>query len=374
MKLKNFLLPVLISLLLTDGYSLPRFSLRGGGGDCLSCHVNPTGGNMRNRSGWSFGKNVLPMISPRSDFEMSNRIGDNIQFGLDFRGQALLRMRDKTEFGIHRMTGSVYTNVDLSEEISVFARYDFIQDIWEAYGIAHILPNNSYIKGGTFQPNFGIRLDDHTAYTKGGDLGLITNARAGLIYDPRYNETGVELGFYFGELALLTASVGNPRSDIPFFPNSDLSWTANLKVSPAIGENAALFFGGSFASFRGPLPPAFSNYPAVKMFGGYAGFGFGDLTIMGEFDIANDLNFKDSSSTALMIEAAYRIIKGLELVVRLDRFDFNTDIEKDELTRVIIGFEIFPFSFIEIRPQYRIQMEEPSIDNNSALLQFHIWY
>jgi len=27
---------------------------------------------MRNRSGWSFGKNTLAMISPRDDFEMSN--------------------------------------------------------------------------------------------------------------------------------------------------------------------------------------------------------------------------------------------------------------------------------------------------------------
>jgi hypothetical protein len=375
MKLKNLLLPVLILLLLTDGYSLPRFSLRGGSGDCLSCHVNPTGGNMRNRSGWSFGKNVLPMVSPGSDFQMSNKIGDNIQFGLDFRGQALVRMRDKTEFGIHRMTGSVYTNVDLSEKISAFARYDFIQDIWEAYGIAHILPNNSYIKAGTFQPNFGIRIDDHTAYTKGGDLGLVTNRRAGLIYDPRYNETGVEVGVYLNEIAFISASIGNPRSDIPFWPNSDLSWTANLKISPPINDDMALFVGGSFNSFRGPLPPSFNpNYPAVKTFGGYLGFGFKDFTVMGEFDIANDYLFKDTSSTALMIEAAYRIIKGLEFVVRLDRFDFNSKTDKDELTRIIIGFEIFPFSFIEIRPQYRIQMEEPKVDNNSAVLQFHLWY
>ena len=95
---------------------------------------------------------------------------------------------------------------------------------------------------------------------------------------------------------------------------------------------------------------------------------------MGEFDIANDYIFKDTVSTALMVEAAYRIIKGLEAVVRLDRFDPNSDAEKDELTRVVIGLEIFPFSFIEIRPQYRIQMEDPKIDNDSALIQFHIWY
>jgi hypothetical protein len=76
----------------------------------------------------------------------------------------------------------------------------------------------------------------------------------------------------------------------------------------------------------------------------------------------------------MMVEVAYRVIKGLEAVVRLDRFDPNSDFRSDESTRVVVGLEIFPFSFIEIRPQYRIQMEDPSIENDSALIQLHIWY
>ena len=367
MKLKYLLLSSLLLFFFSELSALPRLSLRGGGGDCLGCHVNPTGGNIRNRSGWSFGKNVLPMVSPSDDFEMSNKIGDNIQFGLDLRGQTLLLMRaDRKRIDFQRMTGSIYTNIDLSEKINVSTRYDFIQQIWEAYGVLHILPNNSYIKGGVFQPNYGIRLDDHTAYTRGGDQGLITSSTRGLIYNPLYTESGLELGFYFDDFAFLTASAGSPPG--PLFLD-DPVYTANLKIQPAIGDEAALFLGGSYATFRRtPI------MPVVNMYGGYAGFGFGDFTLMGEFDIANDYIFKDTVSTALMVEAAYRIIKGLEAVVRLDRFDPNSDAEKDELTRVVIGLEIFPYSFIEIRPQYRIQMEDPKIDNNSALIQFHIWY
>lgn len=375
MRKKSILLAVLSLLFIADLYSLPRLSLRGGGGDCSGCHVNPTGGNMRNSSGWSFGKNVLPMYKTDDDFKMSNKIGDNIQFGLDLRGQTLLQMTSDTKkIDFQRMTGTIYTNVDLSEKINVFVRYDFIQAIYEAYGIARLLPNEGYIKAGSFQPNYGIRLDDHTAYTRGGDLGLLfsSNIKTGLLYDPRYIESGVELGLYFSDFAFLTASVGNARST-PFL--SDPTYTASVKIQPTISDNAALFFGGSFASFKGPQPPAFfPNYPAVKMYGGYAGFGIGDFTIMGEYDLANDFLFKDTASAALMIEAAYRIIKGLEAVVRLDRFDPNSEIDKDELTRVVIGFEIFPYSFIEVRPQYRIQIEEPGIDNDSALIQFHIWY
>ncbi len=365
---KHILLIFLVLFFFSELYSLPRLSLRGGGGDCSGCHINPTGGNMRNSGGWSFGKNVLPMNSTDDDFKISNKIGDNIQFGLDLRGQTLLLItKEKKRIDFQRMTGTIYTNVDLSEKINVFVRYDFIQKIYEAYGIARILPNDGFIKGGSFQPNYGIRLDDHTAYTRGGDEELITNKRRGLIYDPLYVESGVELGLYFSDFIFLTASAGhNPDRAIFQF---DPTYTANLKIQPTISDNAALFFGGSFAAFRGSA----ISLP-VKMYGGYVGFGVGNFTIMGEFDMANDFLFKDTSSTAIMVEAAYRIIKGLEAVVRLDRFDPNSKADKDELTRVVIGFEIFPFSFIEIRPQYRIQMEDPSFLNDAALIQFHIWY
>jgi len=374
MKLKALLLLSII-FFVSEGNALPRFSLKGSGFDCSGCHINPTGGDMRTSRGWRFGKNALPMNTTDKDFEMSNKIGENIQFGLDLRGQALLMMTTHNKrIDFQKMTGSLYTNIDLSEKINVFTRYDFIQQIWEAYGVVRILPNDSYIKAGSFQPNYGIRLDDHTAYTRAGDLGLLfsSNVKRGLIYDPRYIEGGAELGVYISDFAFLTASVGEARST-PFL--SDPTYTANLKFQPTIGENTALFFGGSFAAFKGSQPPAFFPvYPAVKMFGGYVGFGAGDFTIMGEYDIANDLLQKDSASSALMVEAAYNIIKGLDAIVRLDRFDPNSKANKDELTRVVIGFEIFPYSFIEIRPQYRIQIENPSVDNDSALLQFHIFY
>lgn len=368
MKLMAILFLFLVGIFFNEGNALPRFSLRGGGGGCTGCHVNPTGGDMRNRGGWGFGKNVLPMQTPGRDFEMSNKIGENIQLGLDLRGQALLMMTSKRKrIDFQRMAGTIYTNIDLSEKINVFTRYDFIQVIWEAYGIARVLPNDGYIKGGTFQPNYGIRLDDHTAYTRGGDLGLISSSVQGLIYNPTYTESGAELGFYFDDFAFLTVSAGRPVGG-PLFQD-DPVYTANLKIQPTIGDEAALFLGGSFATFRRR-----AGMPKVNMYGGYAGLGFGDFTIMGEFDIADDFIEQDSTSTAMMVEVAYRVIKGLEAVVRLDRFDPNSDFRSDESTRVVVGFEIFPFSFIEIRPQYRIQMEDPSIENDSALIQLHIWY
>jgi len=41
---------------------------------------------------------------------------------------------------------------------------------------------------------------------------------------------------------------------------------------------------------------------------------------------------------------------------------------------MIFGFEFHPYSFIEVRPQYRLVMEDPSVENDSFVLQLHFWY
>ncbi len=372
---KLLLIGMFLIFFVTDSFSLPRYALRMGG-TCSDCHVNPTGGLMRNSGGFAFGKNVLPMERPSKEFPMSQNIGENIQYGLDFRGNSFLYITDSTKrIDFQGMSGSVYTNVDISDKINVFARYDFIWQIWEAYGVAHILPNEGYIKAGTFSPNYGIRLDDHTAYTRGGDLGLITPgaSKRGLIYDPRYVESGVEVGQYISDFAFITASVGNSHSPNIFV--TDPTYTANLELYPTISDVAALMIGGSVAIFKQQVFQQTKYvYPQVQMYGGYAGIGVGDFTLMGEYDIANNYVKQDSASNALMIEASYRLLKGLEAVVRYDRFDPLTSRNKDDISRLIVGFEFYPYSFIEIRPQFRFQMEHPSITNDTFLIQFHLWY
>lgn len=378
MKTSHGLLVVLFLLFyFSEVTSLPRFALRENR-SCIDCHVNPTGGIIRNRSGWSYSKNMMAMVSPRSDFEMNNKISENIQFGFDVRGQFLLQMTDstkKTDF--QRMNGSLYTSIDLSEDISFVARYDFIQNIWEGYGVAQLIPEVFYVKGGAFSPNFGIRIDDHTAYTRGGDLGLLftTGSKQGLIYTPMYVESGAEVGVNIYDQAFLTASVGNASSQLFI---KDPSFTANLKITPTISDEIGLFVGGSLGIYRdkrSSSPPKFQQiFPQVRMYGGYFGFGFENFTLMSEYDFADDYLVSDTKSAFFMLEASYRIFKGLDAVFRFDKFDPSTKSNGDDLNRYIIGFEFFPYSFVEIRPQYRFQVETPSIKNDAALIQIHFWY
>ncbi len=375
-KLKLFLLLLLFSSAFNVDFALPRFALMTNS-KCVDCHVNPTGGNLRNNRGWAYGKNQIAMVSPRDDdFKMTNRLGENILFGFDFRTQYLLKMTDSTkQTDFQRMTGSIYTGVELSEDISLSARYDFIWSIWEAYATAFILPGDGYVKVGSFTPNFGIRTDDHTAYTRGGDLGVLfqTGRPQGLIYEPRYTETGVEVGFNFSDMALLTASVGNNLARFNQQFVTDPAYTATLQIMPPVSDDIGLFLGGSFANFK-KNNATFSGFDNVMMYGGFAGIGSECFSLMGEFYLAKDFYLPDSTSSAMMVEGSYRIIKGLNAVVRYDRFDLSTDSEKNDVSRLTVGFEFIPYSFIEIRPQYRIQMEDPKIDNDSFVLQFHLYY
>jgi hypothetical protein len=352
-------------------YSFPRFAMRGGN-NCIDCHVNPTGGEMRSDKGWRMSRRGLALTTSDTAFNMSNKIAPNIRFGFDIRGQLLGTLGKSKRIDFQNMSGLIFTSVDLSEQLKAFARYDFENTVWEGYGIAQILPNNGYIKGGTFIPNFGIRLDDHTAYTRGGDLGFITNQKLGFMYDPYYVETGGEVGLYISDFAFFTASIGRPigRPAQPLFSN-DPSYTARLQFNPSVNEDINLLFGGSWHRFRTTY-----TFPRsiADMYGGFFGIGIGNFTLLAEFDIAKSYLITDSLTNAAMIEAAYRITRGLEAVVRYDRIDPSTNRTNDDHSRIVLGLDIFPMPFVEIIPQYRIQMEHPSVDNDAFNLQFHFFY
>jgi hypothetical protein len=365
MKLSNSLIILSIIFILTlECYSLPRFSLRGQN-NCGDCHYNPTGGLIRNDNGFFYGQNLLSMISPRTDeFTMSPKLNDNISIGLDFRGQ-FLYSQEKNRTDFQRMTGSIYTNIMLSKKINIIARYDFVNEIWEAYGVASILPNNSYIKGGSFQPYFGLRLDDHTAYTRGGDFSsfFTTGARSGLIYNPFYIEAGVELGVYLSDFVFLTTSVGTNLNNPTL--TKDPTYTARLELNPSIGK-VGLMIGGSYAAAKIPQPTEF--------YGGFVGIGYDRFTLLAEFDQAKNLIGSDLKSNLVTAQVAYVIIIGLEAIVRYDWMDPNIDVSNDEIGHLIVGFEFVPYSFIEIRPQYRFLIEEPKVDNDAVVLQLHFYY
>ncbi len=104
------------------------------------------------------------------------------------------------------------------------------------------------------------------------------------------------------------------------------------------------------------------------------GIGYKRFSLLAEFDLGNDVSSDSTKSNYAMAELAYVVTLGLEAVVRYDRVDPNTSVSNDELQHIILGFEWFPYSFIEIRPQYRFILENPKVNNDAVVIQFHFWY
>jgi len=352
---------ILSFLMAAEMFAIPRFAIMRGN-QCRDCHSNPTGGIVRNQDGWNYGKNNLRLFRS-SQTDLSNKLNENISIGFDFRFQYLYSQQLKrTDF--HKMAGGVYSNFDLSDEISFIATYDLYRGYFEGYGILRVLPMDGYFKVGSFYPNFGIHLDDHTAYTRSGDAGLLGTASSnGLIFESGYSQTGVEVGFYPTDFSFITISAGQDK--FPF--RSDLSYIGRFEINPSFDEMNFLF-GSSYGVFR----KIQDKFNLLSFFGG---FGFKKFSFLTEFVSAKDYFNPDVKSQFLMIETSYRIRNGIDLVARYDRVVPDLNQKSNYSSHIILGVDFYPYSFIEIKPQYRINLENPKVEkNNSFVLQFHFWY
>src|SRR5581483_5140371 len=223
-------------------FALPRFALRGGDADCRGCHLDPTGGRIRTEGGDKFAMNRLAMWPTKTDF--SGNIGQGIRIGVDMRSQFLYFSDHVTSTlslpsgTLHRDTTTkasgglemalpIYFSAQLSEAVQAYIKIDPIvaagvtSNSWEGYGIVHFVHSSgeflesgdvvgdAYVKIGAFYPAFGIRFDDHSIYTRGGNANLSGFGPAGLFWQPDYKDEGVEFGAELFDHAFVTADILN---------------------------------------------------------------------------------------------------------------------------------------------------------------------
>lgn len=351
----------LLIIFVIDLFSIPRFAIMRGN-QCKDCHSNPTGGLIRSQDGWNYGKKNLRMFRSAQNI-VSPFLNENISVGIDFRFQYLYSQELKrTDF--HKMSAATYFDIAMSDELRLITAYDLYRRTFEGYGILTVLPFDGYFKIGTFAPNFGIRIDDHTAYTRNGDAGILSSTPSqGLIFSSFYTQTGVELGIYPSDFSFITLSVGQDKA--PF--RVDPSYIGRIELTPSILDFNILL-GSTYGIFR----TTERSYSLINFF---AGIGSQNFSIIGEIVYANNYTGHDLKSTIYMLETSYRLMKGLDFVSRYDRIEPNINSKEIYSSHLIFGFDFYPYSFFEIKPQIRINLENPKVEkNNSIVLQFHFWY
>ena len=361
--MKHTLLSFILSFPL---FALPRFAAENGT-SCNLCHVNPTGAGLRNDYGISlFSMEELPMEKGMifTDEDYTGSILENLRFGADLRFQVLSHTdyQEESRTAYFPMQGDLYGNLSVSKGVEVYVKQDVLRPNPEFWSYFPLLPNDGYLRMGKFLPTFGLRLDDHTAFTRGGDPN---EDKEGMPFSPYSVTPGIiEAGMYISDI-FITLSIANKfASSAGFFELlKNKNFTFRGEYTGSIGSATALL-GGSLMKE--------GDFQLSGLFGGASFLG---LTWIGEVNIADNW-VGDNTSLASFSEFSYPVKQGLHFVARYDLWDEDIKIKNNAISRWTMGTDIFPLSFFEIKLQGRFTSlsgdgEKPEPE---YLIQFHTWF
>ena len=355
---------LMLGVLLSEpSAALPRFASRTGA-KCQSCHVNPSGGGMRQAFGVQYGRETLPVPTWSEEFgldDFSTNLTDFVSIGADFRTLYYYiqdPVKDKNAF--FEMQGDVYMNFRLAKKVNIYLDKGLNTSHYEIFGLLNILPGNGFVKIGKFTPNYGTKVDDHRAFIR-DKTGFSPETGS-----PFY--TGGEIGFSPGPVTV-TGGIYN-SSTTNLFPPSIPNQKAFLGRAEGIFKLATdVNLGiGSNVFYRNDLGTK------TTIFGGFGSFTYDNLTVMGEVDLVKHQNAGDTTRIATYLEADYVATPGLDLKFIYDFYDSDKDLKTGAVSRYSFGFEFFPIAGVEVRPLYRISKEEPTErKNNEFLVVFHFF-
>ncbi|MBS1272457.1 MAG: hypothetical protein MAGBODY4_01602 [Candidatus Marinimicrobia bacterium] len=368
-------------ILFNETTALPRFAAQEGV-LCGQCHVNDQGAALRNSYGAEYySQKVLPM-SEWDDFgseDYTAQLNEYIRYGGDVRVQYYRYAEENSSrSAFFPMQADAYINVQPSEYLQFFLEQSLFRnfaatDVWAQYNFSK---DAGYLRFGQFLPSYGLRLDDHTAFIRGGNIGGITIpdsisdisvSRQGLHWNPTNQAMGLE-GMVKPFDLQLTGSVVKPSN------SSTYSATLNLTHAFWLGD-MNFIIGGSY--FRGNLISADSTY---SYYGVNAGLNFGRFTYLGEIDFtqnySEDYLGQLTNGLAIYSELSVRVLRGCDLVMSYHFFDPSTEFTGRGLTRWTFGASVIPVAYIEIKPQYRILTAAADTDfsHSELIFQGHFWF
>jgi hypothetical protein len=394
---KNILL--LFFLLISANHLLatPQFSMLTGN-KCANCHFNSLGSGIRNDLGFYAIKDV-GLINPddigigkfHEKYGQENSLFDRkLFYGFDFRFQtAMLGDPEHPVRKYFGMQASPYLVLIPTEWLTIGGFYNIFYDVykhfpaqkpWSAY--INIQPDLLYpsLKVGFFEPPIGMRYDDHSlliSQIAGG--GAILNQ----FIPPDYAEYGAEINYDGLKWLTLTAGIFDSKSmsqevinisqgAIPLINQNNLSSAIRISLWQRFFENNLnLNLGASY--FKN------NDFNIIAIF---LNAGLTDkISLLTELMLTDKTGYRQSKN--YLIELSYSVLEPLLLYGRIERAitDENEFIEgqvqkvKFTTNQAVIGVQVFPLPFIELRPEYRMfdRLWVPGYETQYAV-QFHAFF
>ncbi len=331
----------------------PYFAVRDGLA-CASCHVNPTGGGLRNAFGNVYAQQQLP-ANPETSSPWTGTLAERFALGGNLRAagsQTDLDDRDDSlDFGVERAT--LYAAATLNEHVSLYvdqqvapggslnreAWLKFTRDDW-------------YVKAGRMFLPYGWRLEDNTA---------LVRQTTGI--SMLQGDDGVEFGYASGrlsaQLAVTNGAGGGPEQDD--------------------GKQVVLSALWMHGSWQAGLSALDNNTDGIDRtaYGLFGGVRTGPVAWLAEY------NHIDSSSApagdidqqVALLEANWLVRNGQNLKLTLEHLAFDENL--DDQSRISLVYEYFPWPFAQIRAGIRKRDDDsdnPVTNSETVFLELHGYF
>ena len=346
--------------------ALPRYSARYEQ-NCMLCHVNPTGGGMR--SAYAV-QQLIPKefaispVTPEIMKDIDPKIGKHVSLGTDFRQLFLLETENAVlapPQGFFPMQGDLYVMFQLDPKFLLYYDRGFT-NTYEAFGLAHVLPWDGYVKVGRFVPPYGWKFDDHTMFVRDNE-GFAP---------PANTDAGIEVGIAPEPVDVQVALVNGNRG-ATLDSDRRLAMSGNVSARWSAGPVAGL------VGLTGYLHPGIQlDLNSGGVFGYLSAF---NVTWVGQGDVVSRDSVSAAPVTGLVSsqELSVLVHRGIELKATYDFFDPDRHLRSGSKDRWGVGFDVMPRSFLTAEVLYRHTRVQtgpalPAGDYDEGLFQLHLLY
>ena len=329
---------------------------------CVQCHVNPSGGGLRNSYGNVFAQTQLAArrLGPPDDELWTGGVGRFLSVGGNLRANA----------SYSKIPDQQTTDEFAVEEARVFLDVALIPGRLSVYLDERVAPGNAedreanlrfwlregelYVKGGKMYLPFGWRLEDDTAFARQLSGINMQSPDNGV-------EIGLERGAWSAQLAVSNGTAGGPETD------DGKMFTARVeRVQDRWRIGASATVNNSDAGDR----------TGAALFGGLR---WGRFALLGEVDWFDDdgIGADGRERMATLAEANWLWRPGHNLKATFEWFEPDTDVDEDEQTRSSLLYEWSPVQFLQARVGVRRFIGIPQSDpqnRTEAFLQLHGYF